>query len=58
MRFFFLRFYLFIHEGHRLREREAETQAEEEAGSLQEDRCGTDPRILGSRPELRLMLNQ
>ena len=32
---FFLRFYLFIHERHRLREREAETQAEGEAGSMQ-----------------------
>ena len=31
--FFFLRFYLFIHE--RQREREAETQAKEEAGSMQ-----------------------
>ena len=37
--FFFLRFYLFIHEKHRdrerEREREAETQAEGEAGSMQ-----------------------
>ena len=42
--FFFLRFYLFIHE----RQREAETQAEGEVGSLQEARCGTlswDPGI-------------
>ena len=31
--FFFLRFYLLIHE--RQREREAETQAEEKAGSMQ-----------------------
>ena len=32
--YFFLRFYLFIHERHR--EIEAETQAEGEAGSIQE----------------------
>ena len=31
--------YLFIHERHG--EREAETQAEEEAGSMQRTRCGT-----------------
>ena len=41
--FFFLRFYLFIHERHR--EREAETQAEGEAGSMQGARCGTRPRV-------------
>ena len=35
----FLRFYLFVHERHR--ETEAETQAEEEAGSIQGARCGT-----------------
>ena len=34
-----LRFYLFIHERHR--EREADTQAEGEAGSVQGARCGT-----------------
>ena len=33
--FFFLRFYLFIHERHTERESEAETQAEGEAGSMQ-----------------------
>ena len=38
------RFYLFIHERHR--EREAETQAEGEAGSTQEPNVGLDP---GSR---------
>ena len=32
-------------------EREAETQAEGEAGSLQEPDAGLDPRTLGSRPE-------
>ena len=36
---YFKRFYLFIHERHR--EREAETQAEGEAGSMQEAQCGT-----------------
>ena len=36
---FFLRFYLFIHETHR--KREAETQAEGEAGSTQGAPCGT-----------------
>ena len=43
--FFFLRFYLFIHERHR----KAETQAEGEAGSLQGARCSTqsqDPGIM------------
>ena len=32
-------------------EREAETQAEEEIGSLQGARCGTQSRIPGSHPE-------
>ena len=37
--FFFLRFYLFIHDRHRDRgEGEAETQAEREAGPMQEAR--------------------
>ena len=31
--------------------REAETQAEEEAGSLKEPGVGLDPRTPGSRPE-------
>ena len=35
----FLRFYLFIHERHT--QREAETQAEGEPGSIQGARCGT-----------------
>ena len=46
---FFLRFYLFIHERHR--EREAEIQAEGEAGSLQGAQCGLHPR--SPRPELK-----
>ena len=45
--YFFLRFYLFIHE----RQREAETQAEGEAGSMQGARCGTRSWIPGSHPE-------
>ena len=32
-------------------EREAETQAEGEAGSMEGARCGLDPRIPGSHPE-------
>ena len=42
--FFFLRFYLFIHEDTE-REREAETQAEGEAGSMQGARRGTRSRV-------------
>ena len=48
--YLFLRFYLFIHERHK---REAETQAEGEAGSLCEPNMGLDPRTLGSCPELK-----
>ena len=45
----FLRFYLFIHDRHR--EREAETQAEGEAGSMhREPDVGLDPGTPGSRP--------
>ena len=40
--------YLFMRDT--AREREAETQAEGEAGSLQGARCGTRSRILGLRP--------
>ena len=43
--FFFYRFYLFIHERHR------ERQAEGEAGSLWEARCGTQSQDPGTRPE-------
>ena len=39
LNFFFLRFYLFIHERHT--QREAETQVEGEAGSLRGAQCGT-----------------
>ena len=45
--FFFKRYYLFIHERHT--EREVETQAEGEAGSLRGARCETqsqDPGIM------------
>ena len=43
MLFLFLKdiIYLFIHNRHRERGREAETQAEGEAGSMQGLRCGT-----------------
>ena len=44
-RFFFLRFYLFIHERHTDCEREAETQAEGEAGSMQGAPRGTRSRV-------------
>ena len=48
--FLFLKiFYLFIHERHR----EAETQAEGQAGSLQGAPCGTRSQSPGSRPELK-----
>ena len=39
------------------REREAETQAEGEAGSTQEARWGLDPRSPGSHPGLQAVLN-
>ena len=46
------RFYLFIHESQRERERdwEAEIQAEGEAGSMQEPNVGLDPGTPGSHP--------
>ena len=64
IQFFFLRFYLLIHEIHththtereREREREGETQAEGEAGSMQGAQRGTlglDPGTPGSRPGLK-----
>ena len=34
-------------------QREADTQAEEEAGSMRKSVAGLDPRIPGSRPELK-----
>ena len=50
--FFFLRFYLFIHDRHR--EREAVTQAErEKQAPCREPDVGLDPGTPGSRPELR-----
>ena len=52
--FFFLRFYLFIHERHRER-REAETQAEGEAGSMQEP---VHPGSPESGPGLEVVLNR
>ena len=53
---FLKRFYLFIHERHT--EREAETQAEGEAGSLREPDVGLDPGSPGSRPGLKATLNR
>ena len=47
----FLRFYLFIHE------REAETKAEGEAGSIREPSVGLHPRSPGSGPGLKVALN-
>ena len=46
MPYFFLRFYLFMRDTGR----EAEIQAEEEAGSMREPDVGLDPRTPGSCP--------
>ena len=48
--FFFLRFYLFIHENTQRGEREAEIQAEGEAGSMQGARHGTRSQVSRIRP--------
>ena len=45
---FFLRFYLLIHEKHT--QRETETQAKGEAGSMQGARCGTPSQVSRSHP--------
>ena len=48
---FFFNFFSFIYDSHTEREREAETQAEGEAGSMhREPDVGFDPRSPGSRP--------
>ena len=48
---FFLKKFLFIYDSHTEREREAETQAEGEAGSMhREPDLGLDPESPGSRP--------
>ena len=47
--FFFLRFYLFVED--------TETQAEGEAGSMQEPDVGLDPGSPGSHPGLEAVLN-
>ena len=47
---FFKIFYLFIHERQR---KEAETQAEGEAGSMQESNVGLHPGSPGSSPRLK-----
>ena len=55
---FFLRFYLFIHENTQKGEREAETQAEGETGSMhREPDVGFDSGSPGSRPGLKAALN-
>ena len=59
--YYFLRFYLFIRERHR--KREAEIQAEGEAGPTPGARRGTwdlglDPGTLGSRPGPKAALNR
>ena len=46
-------YFLFIHERHRARKREAETQAEGEAGPMQGAQCGTRSLDPGSCPELK-----
>ena len=52
--FFFLKiFYLFTHE----RQREAEIQAEGEAGSMQEALCGTRSLVSRITPGLKVALN-
>ena len=48
--FFFFMIYLFIH-SFRENEREAETQAEGEAGSMQEARCGTGSQVSRITPQ-------
>ena len=55
----FYLFYLFIHERHTQRERKAQTQAEEEAGSIprREPDVGLDPGSSGPHPGLKAALN-
>ena len=48
---FFKRFYLFIHDRHTDREREAETQEREKQASCREPDMGLDLGSPGSRPE-------
>ena len=56
--FFFLKFFLFIYDSHTERGREAETQAEGEAGSMREPNMGLDPGSPGSHPGLKAVLNR
>ena len=49
-------FYLFIHERHREREMQRHRQGEKQAPCRETD-TGLDPRILGSCPEPKQMLN-
>ena len=55
--FYFLRFYLFVHERHRERERQIHKQREKQA-PCRESNMGLDPRSLGSGPGLKAALNR
>ena len=55
--FLFLRFYLFIHEIHREREKERGGQREKQA-PCREPNLGLDPRSPGSGPGLKVALNR
>ena len=55
--FFFLRFYLFIHERHRERERQRHRQREKQAPYRKPD-VGLDPESPGSHPGLQEVLNR
>ena len=54
----FLKKILFIYSRETQREREAETQAEGEAGSMQEPDVGLDPGSSGSCPGMKAALNR
>ena len=56
--FFFLRFYLFIHEIERERERDRQTQVREKQAPCREPDVGLDPGSPGSRPGLQAVLNR
>ena len=55
--FFFLRFYLFIHERHRERGRQRHRQREKQAPCREPD-AGLDPGTPGSGPGLKAALNR
>ena len=56
--FFFLRFYLFIHETNRVREAETHRQREEKKAPCKEPDAGLNPRSPGSHPGLKAALNR